>query len=186
MLSQEQAAESRKAALDNLFGLTQKIAEGIAQLTELHMRVARATLTDTLDQTLKGLSVREPHEWLALQGTLSGPTVENAQAYSRQLIEIVSATQAECARFARTQYEAYGRGVQTLMRDVARNAPAGSEAAVAALDSAITATNALVETLQRTGEQAAEVTKSNFDLAASAATKSAQRAAASHAHAVKR
>ena len=34
MPTQEQVAESRKAALDQLFGVTQKIVEGIAQLAE--------------------------------------------------------------------------------------------------------------------------------------------------------
>ncbi|WP_253959059.1 phasin family protein [Paraburkholderia fungorum] len=166
-----------------LFGLTQKIVDGIGQLAELNMQFIRTALADTADQAQQALSVREPHEWLALQGSLAAPMADKTQAYSRQVIDIVSATQAECVRFARAQYEAYGHGVQSLVRDVAKNAPAGSEAA---LDSAITATNALVETLQRTGEQAVEATRSNLDLAAAAAAKSAKRAAEPLSHAAKR
>jgi phasin family protein len=177
MLTQEQVAESRKAALDHLFGLTQKVVDGIGQLAELNMQVIRTALTDTFDQAQKALAVREPHEWPALQNSLAAPMAEKAQAYSRQLIDIMLTTQAECARVARGQCEAYGREVQALVRDVARNAPAGSEAAVAALDSAITATSTLVATLQRSGEQAVEVTKSNLDLAAAAAAKNMKRTA---------
>jgi phasin family protein len=186
MLTAEQVAESRKVALDHLFSTTQKIVEGIVQLAELNMQVVRTALTDTFDQTQKALSVSEPHEWLALQNSRAAPVAEKAQTYSRQLIDIVLTTEAECARVARAQCEAYGREVQALVRDVTRNAPAGSEAAVAALDSAITATNTLVTTLQLTGEQAVEVAKSNIHLVADAAAKNAKRAAGSFPQATKR
>ncbi|TCG02856.1 hypothetical protein BZM27_52735 [Paraburkholderia steynii] len=100
---------------------------------------------------------------------------EKMQTYSRQLFDVVSSTQAEFARTAQARCEAYGRQVQSVVEDVAKNAPAGSEAAVAALDTAIKAANALYETLQKTSEQVAEVARSNLDMAASVASKSAGR-----------
>ncbi|MFP3607549.1 phasin family protein, partial [Paraburkholderia sp. SIMBA_053] len=53
--------------------------------------------------------------------------------------------------------------------------PAGSDAAMAALNSAIAAASTLYETLQGASQQAVEVTRSNLDMAAAAA-KSARRA----------
>ena len=87
----------------------------------------------------------------------------------------MSATQAEVARIGKAQCEAYGRQMKSVVEDVARNTPAGSEATMAAMDSAIAAANTLYETLQNSGQQAVEVTRSNLDMAA-AASKSARRA----------
>ncbi|WP_236674142.1 hypothetical protein [Paraburkholderia hospita] len=78
-------------------------------------------------------------------------------------------------RFAQAQWEAYGHRVRTLAEDVAKTAPVGSGSAVAALNSTITATRKLYETLQETGRQAVEVTRSSFDVAAMAVPGTARR-----------
>jgi hypothetical protein len=51
----------------------------------------------------------------------------------------------------------------------------GSGSAIAALNSTITATRKLYETLQETGRQAVEVTRSSFDVAAMAVPGTARR-----------
>lgn len=175
-LTLEQVAATSKANLDILFGLTGRVVEGVEKLAELNRQAISSTLADTQEHALKTLSVKEPQEWLALQTSLAAPMAEKAQTYSRQLFEIVSATQAEFARFVQAQCEAYGRQVQTLVEDVAKSAPAGSEATVAAWKSAISATSTLVETLQKTGQQAVEVAQSNLDTVTAAAAKGARRA----------
>jgi phasin family protein len=184
MLTKEQAAATQKTSLELLFNLTNKCVDGVERLIQLNTQTIRSTLTDTLDQAQKVLSAKEPREWLAWQNNLAAPMAEKAQAYHRQLFDIVTATQAEFARCLQAQWAAYGNGAKTLMEDVAKNAPVGSEAAVAALDSAISAANALVESLQKTGEQTVEMARSSFNVVAAAASKSARRA--SEAQAAKR
>lgn len=78
-------------------------------------------------------------------------------------------------RFAQALWEAYGHGVRKLAEDVAKTAPVGSGSAVAALNSTITATSKLHETLHETGRQAAEVTRSSFDVAVMAVPGTARR-----------
>ncbi|OUL80760.1 Phasin (PHA-granule associated protein), partial [Paraburkholderia hospita] len=73
---------------------------------------------------------------------------EKVQSYSRQVFDIASATQAEFARVGQAQGEAYRRQMQTVVEDATKNAPTGSEAAMAALNSAIAAASTLYETLQ--------------------------------------
>ncbi|TCG05062.1 Phasin (PHA-granule associated protein) [Paraburkholderia steynii] len=186
MLTPEQVAATRQANLDLLFGLSNKIVEGVEKLAELNIQITRATLRDTFDGAQKMLSVKEPQECLALQDSLAAPTAEKMQAYGRQLFDIALATQAEFAKAAKTQCEAYGRQVQSAVDEVAKNAPAGSEAAVAALDSAIKAANTLVESVQKTSQQAVEVARSNLDIAAAEATKNTKRAIESVSPAAKR
>ncbi|RKE24351.1 phasin family protein [Paraburkholderia sp. BL23I1N1] len=173
----EQIAASQKANLDTAYGLATKVVEGIEKLAELNLKTIQSTLAETQQNALKAFSVKDPQEWLALQAALVAPTAEKMQSYSRQLFEIMSATQGKFAQVAQTQYEAYNRRVQTLVEEVARSAPAGSEAAIAGWKSAMGATHALVESLQKTSQQAVQVAGSSFDAVATAASKTAQRTA---------
>jgi phasin family protein len=175
VLTQEQVADIRNASLERFFDLSNKAVEGIGKLAALNLQTVRATLTDTFDLAQKSLSVKEPQAWLALQDSLAAPLADKVQTYGRQAFEIVLATQAEFARIGKAQYGAYGDQLKSVVKDVAKNAPAGSEAAMTALDSAISATNTLYETLQSSGQQAIEVARSNLDMAA-AASKRARRA----------
>jgi phasin family protein len=186
MLTPEQVTATRKANLDILFGLGNKVVEGVEKLAELNMQVTRSTLADSFDLAQKALSVKEPQDWLALQDSLAAPTAEKMQSYNRQLFDIVLSTQAEFAKVAQTQCEAYVRQMQSVVEDVAKNAPAGSEAAVAALDSAIKAAHTLVETVQKTSQQAVEVARSNLDMAAADASGDTKRGSEPVSQAAKR
>lgn len=178
---QEQFAALQKANVEMFFGVASRMVEGVERLAQLNMQTLRATLDDTLKQACQSLSVKEPQEWLALQDSLAAPTTDKVQAWTRQVFEIMAATQADLVRSAHAQWDASVRQARTQVQDLAKSAPAGSEAAVAALDEVIATTNALYETLQKTGEQAFEVTRSNLEVAAAAATKSARRASESQA-----
>ncbi|AXF06372.1 Phasin (PHA-granule associated protein) (plasmid) [Paraburkholderia hospita] len=175
MLSHEQIAATQKAYLDNLFNLTNGIVEGADKLARLNMEATRSTLAGQLDRTQKALAVREPQEWLRLHDSLAAPTAERIQARNHQLFEIAASIQVDIMRFAQAQWEAYGHRVRTLAEDVAKSAPVGSGSAVAALNSTITATRKLYETLQETGRRAVEVTRSSFDVAAMAVPGTARR-----------
>jgi hypothetical protein len=75
---------------------------------------------------------------------------------------------------------------EALVEDAARNAPAGSEATIAAWKSAITTTSTLVETLQKTGQQAVQLAESNFEAAKAAASTAARRTAGQPSDGAKR
>lgn len=152
--TEEQLATSQKTNLDTFFGLSGCMVEGVGKLAELNMQATRATLAETLDLAQKAPSVKETEQWLALQNSLAALAAEKIQAWSRQAFDIVAATQADLVRCAHAQWEAQVRQARTQVEGLAKSAPAGSEAAVAALDQAITAANALYETLEQAGRQA--------------------------------
>jgi len=172
----EQIAAAQKGNLDIVFSSTNNIAAGVQKLTELNLQAFQSTLAETQKNAQQALSVKSPQERLALQASLAAPMAEKMRSYSRQVWDIVSATQAEFARIAQTQYKAYTDRVQTLFEDVAKRAPAGSETGIAAWKSAIELTNTLYETAQKSSQQAVQVANSNFDAAAVAASKAARRA----------
>jgi phasin family protein len=178
LLTPEQFAAAQKANLETLFGLTNKAFEGVEKLVELNLQVVKSTLAEGQENAQRALSVKDAQELLALQASLSQPIAEKVLSYGRHLYEIASATQAEFTRVAEAQYEEQNRKVQALVENVAKNAPAGSETAVAVIKSAITAANTTYETVHKATKQAVEIAESNFNAAATAASKAASQAAA--------
>src|SRR5471030_1145203 len=176
LLTPEQIAAANKAQFDTLFGLTNKAFEGFQKVLALNLQVVKSTLAESQENAQRVLSVKDAQELLALQASLAQPVAEKAQSYSRQLYEIASATQAELARVAEAQYEEQNRKMQALLDNVTKNAPAGSETAVAVMKSAITAANTTYETIHKASKQAVEIAESNFNAAATAATKAASQA----------
>src|ERR1700692_4703032 len=186
LFTPEQFAAANKAQFDTLFGLTNKAFEGLEKLLELNLQVVKSTLAESQENAQRALSVQDAQELLALQASLAEPVAEKALSYGRHLYEIASSTQAEFARVAEEQYEDQSRKVQTLVDTVAKNAPAGSETAVAVMKSAITAANTTYETIHKASKQAVEIAESNFNAAATAATKAASQATAQASRAVQK
>ena len=186
VLTPEQFAAAQKANLETVFGLTNKAFEGIEKLAELNLQAAKSALEEAQENAQRALSAKDPQEFFAVHEGLTQPFAEKVLSYSRHLYEIASATQAEFARVAEAQLEEQNRKVQALVENVAKNAPAGSETAVAVLKSAITAANTTYETVHKATKQAVEIAESNFNAAATAATKAAQQAASQASRAAKK
>jgi len=175
-LTPEQITAAQKANLDTLFGLTNKAFEGFEKLVHLNQEVVKSTLAEIRDDVQKALSVKDPQELLALQASLTQPFAGKVLSYGRQVYEIATSTQAEFTKVAEARYEAQSRRVQTLVDDIAKSAPTGSEAAVAVMQSAITAANTAYETIHNATQQAVEIVEGNFNAAAAAASKASQHA----------
>lgn len=177
LLTPEQIATTQKTHFENLFGLATKAFEGIEKLIELNVQVMKTTLVEGQENVQRMLSVKDAQELLAVQASFAQPIAEKALSYGKQVYDIASTTQTEFTRVAESQYEEQNRKVQALVDNVAKNAPAGSETAVAALKSAISAANTTYETVQKATKQAVEIAETNFHSAAAAATKAASAAA---------
>lgn len=171
----EQFAATQKAGLDTLFGLTNKAFESAVKFAELNLQTARSTFADSQEQVQRALAAKDPQSFFALQAGFTQPAAEKALAYGRQVYDIVAASQAEFARAAETHYQQQQTAVQSFVDNATKNAPAGSESAVAAIKTALTAANTAYETVNKATKQAIELAGTNFD----AATKAASKATAS-------
>lgn len=176
--SPEQIAASQKAGLDAFFGLTGKVFEGVEKLVALNLQAVRSTLVESQENLTKAPGTPNPQQWLTLQAGFTTPFAEKSLSYGRQLFDIASTTQAGVAQLAQTQYERYNARVQEFIEEASKSAPAGSEAAIAAWKTAISATTTLYESLQKAGQQAVEVAGSNLEAVTASASKAAKRSAA--------
>jgi phasin family protein len=176
LLSPDQLASTQKASLDTMCVLARKTFDGWQKLIELNLQTARSTLADTQEQVLKALPFNDPQAALALQMSLIGPHAEKIQTYNRDLRGIVASTQAELAATVGTQFETHNRNVQTAIESFLKSAPAGSEAAIAAMKSTISSANTLYETVRSTVQQATEVAGSSIEATLNGASKTSRQA----------
>ena len=172
--SPEQFAAGQKSHVDTFFSLTNKVFEGVEKLTALNLQAAKSIFAETQETAQKTLSGKDPQDLLKLQSGLTQPAAEKAQAYSRHVYEILTGTQAEFLKVAEAQFAEYSHSAQSFIDTLTKNAPAGSETAVALLKSTITAANTTYDTVHKATKQAVEIAESSFDAATSAASKAAK------------
>ncbi|HET9823671.1 MAG TPA: TIGR01841 family phasin [Burkholderiaceae bacterium] len=174
MLTPEQVVAAHKANVQTLVGLTGKAFEGMEKLVELNLQVARTALTESGDVATAALSVKDAQELLALQASFLQPTAEKVAAYSRHVYDIAAATNAEVAKVAEAQLADAQKKFMGLVDSAAKNAPAGTENAVALVRSAVAAANNAFESVQKASKQAADIAEANFQAITSTAVKAAQ------------
>jgi len=175
-LTAEQLLAAHKANVETLFGLTNKAFESVEKLVELNMQVAKSTLNEAAETTHAALSVKDVQELLALQASLLQPSAEKAAAYSRHVYDIISGATSELTKSAEATLADQQKKMMALVDTAAKNAPAGTENAVALVKTAVAAANNAFESVHKASKQAAEVAEANFQAMTSTAVKASQGA----------
>jgi phasin family protein len=170
MLTVEQVMASHKANLQTLFGLTSKAFEGVEKVIELNLSATKAALTDASHHTQSLLGVKDAQELLALQSGLLHPLAEKTLAYNRHVYDIATGVTAEFSQNLESQAADAQKKFLDVVDNTAKNAPAGSEAAVAIMKSSVAAANNAIESVQKAVKQATEVAEANYNAVAATAT----------------
>ena len=176
MLTVEQVMASQKATVETLLGLTTKAFEGVERIVELNLTASKAALAETGETAKAFLSAKDAQELLALQSGLLQPLAEKTAAYSRHLYDIATGSTAELSKAFEGQAAEAQQKFMGLVDNVAKNAPAGSESAVAVMKSAVAAASNAMESVQKAVQQATEVAEANFNAVSANAVNAAKPA----------
>lgn len=101
------------------------------------------------------------------------PLAEKTAAYSRHLYDIKLGTTSEFGKAFEGQVAGAQQGFASIVDNAAKNAPAGSETAVAVMKSATPAATNAFESVQKAVKQATDVAEANFNAVANTAAKAA-------------
>ena len=177
--NKDQLSNAAKANFDAQIAavteLTNKAFASVAQLVELNVNAAKASLEQSTATAQRLMAAKDPQEFFALS-TQNPPSAETAIAYSRNLASIASTAQAEFPRAAEAQIAETTRKVTALIEDIAKNAPAGSENAIAVLKTAMTNANAAYEQLTKTTRQASDTMEANVSSVVNQFSQAAEKA----------
>ncbi|MES2402230.1 MAG: phasin family protein [Pseudomonadota bacterium] len=176
MLTAEQIMASHKANIETLFGLTHKAFEGVEKLVELNVQATKAALAETSNHAQAVMGVKDAQELMALQAGLVQPLAEKTAAYSRHLYDIASAAGADLGKTFEAQTADAQKKVMGLVDNATKNAPAGSETAVAVMKSAVAAANNAFESMQKAVKQASDMAEANFNTVAASAVSATKTA----------
>ncbi|QJD93990.1 phasin family protein [Duganella dendranthematis] len=167
----EQFSNATKANFEAQFAifstLTNKAFEGVEKFVDLNLTAAKASLEETSATTKQLLAAKDPQEFFSLATAQAQPNAEKTIAYGRHLATIASTTGAEFSKAAENQIAETNRKVISLVDEVSKNAPAGSENAVALFKSAIGNATAGYEQFTKTAKQAVESLETNVNAAVS-------------------
>ncbi len=176
-LTADQMIAAQKANLETLFGLTNKAFEGMEKLVELNVTASKTALAEAQGAAQQMMSVKDAQELLSLHASMLQPLAEKTAAYSRHLYDIAQGTGAEFGKAFESQAAEAQQNFVGMVDSASKNAPAGSETAVAMMKSAVAAANNAFESVQKAVKQANDVAEANFNAVQATAMNTAKSAA---------
>jgi phasin family protein len=172
----EQMASANKANIESILTLANTAFASAERLAALNLNTARNLLEDTVSSAKALMGAKDIQELMNIQASLAQPTVEKAVAYSRSIYEIASATQEELTKVFEAQFAEANKTMTSALDKAVKNAPAGSDVAVAAVKSAIAAANSAYDSMTKAAKQVAEIAEANVAAATSATVKAVSTA----------
>ena len=170
----EQIAAANKANMETLFGLTSKAIESVEKIVELNMAAAKAAFNDVTETAQAALGAKDVQELLAVQARMMQPLAEKTASYGRHLYEITANSTAELGKVMEAQTQETQRKMGSLVDNMGKNAPAGSEASVAMMKNMVSAANTAFDSVQKAVKQASDMAQNNFNTITSTAAAAAK------------
>ena len=149
----EQFAEINKAGYANAMKLASLSLEKVERLAKLNLQAAKIALEQGVEAANTVAGIKDVQEFVAVRAKLTEAGVQSALGYSRGVYQIASETQADISALAEEAWAAYTKGVAAWVEKAAKDAPAGSDAAVTALKSTVAATTAAFDQFSKATKQ---------------------------------
>ena len=174
----EQFIALNKANLEAAVRLAGIALEGAERMLELQLKTAKSAFADGVQQAKAVTEIKDVQELAQLKNTLAQPTLEKATSYVKSVYDVAATTQSEINKLVEEQVAEFNKQVVSGLDKVVKSAPAGSEVAVAAVKSAITAVNSAYDNLSKSAKQFAEMTQANVEVATTQAVHASKKKAA--------
>ncbi len=173
----QQVFVNQKAAIDTLVAYQNTLFSGFEKLVDLNLKVVRASLEEAAQTSQQAADLKDGQDAAAFSASLVQPSAEKALAYSKHVYDIVAGVNTELAQLTEERIAAGQKSLNDAVDQLSKNAPAGSESAVALFKSSLATANSAYESMNKAAKQAAEVAETNLNVAANATFKAASDAA---------
>jgi phasin family protein len=173
----QQVLARQKAAVNTFVAAQTAVFGGFEKLIELNLNVVKATLDEVSQKSQQAADLKDAQEVSSFISASAQPSADKALAYSKHVYDIFAGVQAELSKLAEAQIAEGRQQVNAAVEQLTKNAPAGSESAVAMLKSSLATATSAYDSLAKAAKQAADVAESNLSAAANATFKAATDAA---------
>jgi phasin family protein len=157
----EQIQATTKANVDAMLSLATSQFAAIEKFASLNANAVKAAFEDSIANARALSGAKDVQELVNLQSTFAQPAIEKAIAYSKSVYEVATEAGGELSKVAERRVAEWNENFVTLLDKVSKNAPAGSDVAVAAVKSMLAAGNAAYDNLNKVAKQATEIAEAN-------------------------
>jgi phasin family protein len=173
----ESLTATQKANLQTAEGLANKAYASAEKLVELNMAATKAAVSESFSHMQALMGAKDVKDVFALQTAFLQPLAGKSAAYLQHLQTIATDNSAEFTSAMEAKMAEAQKSFGTAVDNLAKNAPAGSEAAVAAFKSAVNASQSAIETAQTSVKKANAAAQAQFASASKQAMDLAKKAA---------
>ena len=166
----EQFASTNQAGVETFMTIASATFAGAERLAALNLNAARTFVEDSAANTRALLAVKDVEALVSMQKSLAQPDAEKATDYSRRVYEIATQTHEALSQVVEAQVSELNKNLGLALDKAVKTAPAGSDLAVNALRSAISAANSAYESMSKAAKQATEIAEANLAAATAAMT----------------
>jgi phasin family protein len=157
----EQFMQLGKSSIEAALSVANITLQGAERMVGLQLKTAKEALDESIRNARALSDVRNIQDLIALQSTQAQPGIEKALAYSRSLYEVASETQSQINKLLEARMAKVSGDFVAAVDQAVKNAPAGSESALAAFKSAVAAASTAYETLSKVARDATDAAVSN-------------------------
>jgi phasin family protein len=162
----EQIAALNQDNMEAAIGITRVNFAALEKLAALNFSTAKAALEDGTAYGKALLGATGVQELVNLNARTGQPALEKAIAYSRGVYEIAAEANGEIGRLVESRAGELNRTIASFVDRLAKDAPAGSDVAVAAVKSTLAAANSAYDSFTKAAKQATEIVQANLAAAA--------------------
>jgi phasin family protein len=161
----EQIQAANKANVESILAVANAQFAALEKLANLNASAVRSAFEDSIANTRALLGAKDVQEFVTLQNAFAQPAIEKAIAYSKSVYEVATEANTELTKVAERRVSEWNEGFVNLLDKVSKNAPAGSDVAVAAVKSMLAAANSAYDNFNKVAKQATEMAEANVSAA---------------------
>lgn len=169
----EQLVAASKANLESglktAVSATNTVFGAVERVSALNLSAARSAFDDAVAFSKAVAAAKDPKALVALQLGLLNPTAEKAIAYAKALGDIGTQAKDELTKLYEAEVAGLTEKLNSTLEGFFKNAPAGSEAAVSAVKTAIANASSAYEGATKAAKQVAEAAQASLETATAAA-----------------
>ena len=166
--SAEQLLANQKKNAENLLGIADMFFDSAERLDQLNIQTARSVLNGSGDYLRQILDTEEVSGLAALQAAQPKAALNQVMSYCQHVRSLSTDSQEQFSGFVEVQLAEIQESIGAVLDQVASSGPAGSDAAVDAVKSAVSAANQAYDTLNKAVKQVAEASGARIQAVANA------------------
>jgi phasin family protein len=176
LMTPEQLLDVQKSNLEKILGLGQKSFSHVEKIVELNLNTIKSYMEDSVEAVKALSSAKDIQEFVAVSSSVAQPLSEKVVSYGRDLYSLSSGIATAAAKQVEDQVSESNKKFVEIFESASKNAPAGSESAVALMKSALTAANTAYDSVSKATKQAVEMAEANVEAATKATIKATSAA----------